>query len=185
MGIIKFKDFIAENLNDTPESYISMALKKLKIKLDKIFDGGEPVDSEMDETGAPTSRGPIPKVGSDKITLKELGVYLESSDISKYSSLYDSLTIKFSDAEFTYTMIIMIDIKEGIPSSDNENGEFSASDIKKCYVKFKKYDLENFDLIGQIDKNINIEDIDEDFLIELKIEIDDEYGDSEEFEIET
>ena len=42
-----------------------------------------------------------------------------------------------------------------------------------------------FEVIGQITKNVKIKDIDEEFLIDLKIEIDDKFGDEEEFEIET
>ena len=34
-------------------------------------------------------------------------------------------------------------------------------------------------------KNVEIDKIDEEFLIDLKIEMDDEFGDQEEFEIET
>ena len=49
----------------------------------------------------------------------------------------------------------------------------------------KKYDIDTDDVIGQITKNVNIKDIDEDFLVNLKIEIDDKFGDDEEFEIET
>ena len=37
MRIIKFTEFIKEELiNDTPESYVELALKQLKKKIDKI-----------------------------------------------------------------------------------------------------------------------------------------------------
>jgi hypothetical protein len=39
--------------------------------------------------------------------------------------------------------------------------------------------------IGQITKNVDIKDIDDDFLVDLKLEMDDEFGDDEEFKIET
>jgi hypothetical protein len=54
-----------------------------------------------------------------------------------------------------------------------------------CYIKFKKYDLDTFEVIGQITKNVKIKDIDEEFLVDLKIEMDDQFGEEEEFEIET
>ena len=41
------------------------------------------------------------------------------------------------------------------------------------------------EVIGQITKNVDMKKIDEEFLIDLKIEMDDKFGDEEEFEIET
>lgn len=179
MKIIKYGDFIKENLQDTPENYISIVLNKLKKKLDKIFDYRE----DSDDTVLKPEE--LQRVKSDKMTFKDLGVRLESSEASKYSKLYDSLTIKFSDDQNTYTLIIMIDIKEAIPE-DKEKDFDPLEDIKKCYVKFKKYDLDTFEILGQIDKNVKIKDIDEDFIIDLKIEIDDKFDESDdEFEIET
>ena len=79
----------------------------------------------------------------------------------------------------------MIDIKEAIPE-DKEKDFDPLEDIKNCYIKFKKYDLDTFDILGQLSKNVKIKDIDEDFIIDLKIEIDDKFDESEdEFEIET
>jgi hypothetical protein len=62
----------------------------------------------------------------------------------------------------------------------------SDKDIKSCFVKFKKYELENFTLVGHISKNTEIDSIDEDFIVDLKIELDDEFNtDIEKIEIET
>ena len=66
------------------------------------------------------------------------------------------------------------------------NKDFSPDDVSKCYIKFKKYDIDTFDIIGQLTKNVEIKKIKEEFLINLKIELDEEYGEDEEgFEIET
>lgn len=179
MRVIKYNEFIKENLQDTPENYISIVLSKLKKKIDRMFDYKE--DSE-DQVLKPEE---LKKINSDNMSFKDLGVRLESSEISKYSKLYDSLTIKFTDDENTYTLIIMIDIKEAIPE-DKEKDFDPLEDIKNCYIKFKKYDLDTFDILGQLSKNVKIKDIDEDFIIDLKIEIDDKFDESEdEFEIET
>jgi hypothetical protein len=179
MNIIKYNEFIKENLQDTPENYISIVLNKLKKKLDKVFDYKEDSDDEF------LKPEELKRVNSDKMSFKDLGVRLESSEMSKYSKLYDSLTIKFSDDQNTYTLIIMIDIKEAIPE-DKEKDFDPLEDIKKCYVKFKKYDLDTFEIIGQLSRNVKIKDIDEDFIIDLKIEIDDSFDESDdEFEIET
>lgn len=178
MKIIKYLEYIKENLTDTPESYIASKLKKLKNRLDKIFDYY--LEDDADKI---INTVQFDNIKSEDLSFKDMGVILDSSEISKYSALYDSLTVKFSDEMYAYTLIVMIDIKEGIPKGKENN--FGIDDVKKAYVKFKKYDLDDFDLIGQIDKkDVNIKDIDEKFLIDLKIEIDKDFDD-EDFEIET
>lgn len=188
MKIRKFIDFINEELmNDTPESYVEMVLNQLKRKIDKIFEYQED-DVEIEESDEEKEKS-IQKAKLDskkkgKMTFKDMGISLESNEISKYSKLYDSLTVKFSDnLESWYSLIIMIDIKEALPKDATK--DFKMEDIKMAYVKFKKYDANTDDLIGQITRNIEIKKIDEDFLIDLKIEIDDKFGDEEEFKIET
>lgn len=192
MKIRKYADFINEEIiNDTPESYVEIALSQLKRKFDKMFefqegesDKNSPADElEKDKDNSKS----IQKAKSEsrdksKISLKDLGVRLDSSEVSKYSKLYDSLTIKFTDDDATYNLYLAIDIKDAIPKDPTK--DFSYEDIEMCYIKFKKYNIDTFEVIGQITKNIKIKDIDEEFLIDLKIEIDDKFGDEEEFEIE-
>ena len=36
MDIIRFNDFINENMHDSPEEYIKIRLNKLKIKIEKL-----------------------------------------------------------------------------------------------------------------------------------------------------
>lgn len=205
MKIITYAEFLKEELVDTPQSLISMKLKQLKSKLDKIF---QDVSDSPDNILRPDE---FDKKDSKEMTFKDLGVHLDSSEISKYSKMYDNLTIKFSDDMNTYTLIIMIDTKEAIPKNDegdeedmedmedtgNEESDeesveesnkedFEIDDIKKCYIKFKKYNLDTFEIEGQLSKNVDIDDIDENFLIELKLELDEKFDNSEEeFEIET
>lgn len=186
MRVRKYLEFINEEISETPETYIASALNQLKRKIDKMFDfqEGESGDEEINGETDPEKIKKIKRKTSDRMTFQDLGVRLESSEISKYSKLYDSLTVKFSDDSATYALIIMIDIKEGIPKDPDE--DFDIDDIEKCYVKFKKYDLDTFEVIGQINKNIKLKNMDEEFLIELKIELDDKFDDSDnEFEIET
>lgn len=181
MRIIKFNEFINEEImNDTPESYVEVALKQIKKKIDKMFDFQE---GEKEETGEISiQKAKINSKNKDRVSLKDLGIKLESSEISKYSKMYDNLTIKFSDPSAWYNLYIAIDVKDAIPKEDKE---FSHKDIEKCFVKFKKYDLNTNDVVGQITKNVDIKDIDDDFLVDLKLEMDDEFGDDEEFKIET
>jgi hypothetical protein len=177
-------------LNDTPESYVEVALKQIKRKIDKMFEFQENEDqpedqsmSEEDDNSKSVKRAKSESKDRSKMSLKDLGVRLESSEISKYSKMYDNLTVKFSDDDATYNLYIAIDLKEALPKDATK--DFSYKDIEKCYIKFKKYDLDTFEVIGQITKNVEIKKIDEEFLIDLKIEMDDEFGDEEEFKIET
>lgn len=188
MRVRKYTEFIKENMFETPENYIEAALRQLKRKIDKMFDFQEDnVEENYPVEGEEATPEKIKKIktrSKDKMSFEDLGVRLESSEISKYSKLYDSLTVKFSDDNATYALIITIDLKEGIPK-DKEK-DFDIDDIEKCYIKFKKYDLDTFEVIGQITKNAELKKVDEDFLIDLKIELDDKFGDEEdEFEIET
>jgi hypothetical protein len=184
MKIRKFVDFINEELNDTPESYIETALKQLQKKIGDMFEDQVDLVSEKEKEGNISIMKAKGKGKSKKLTFKDLGVQLESSEISKYSKLYDSLTIKFSDADATYNMLLLIDLKDAMPKDPTK--DFSFEDIETCFIKFKKYNLDTFEVIGQMTKNVKIKDIDENFLVELKIELDEKFGDDDEkLEIET
>jgi predicted PilT family ATPase len=164
MKIIKFEEYnkLNENLTETPEEYIKIALLKIKNKLQKMF------ASEEDSTS--------------KMSFAKMGIELESLELSRYSRTLDNVKLKFSDEEFLYDLMIAIHIKEAVPKKDKE---FKPEDIKKCYIKFKKYDKhEPGEVLAEIAKNIKIN---EDFLVSLKIELDEQSGeeDSEEFKIET
>ena len=184
MKVRKFIEFIKEELQDTPESYIATLFQRLKVKIDKMFEDQMP---DADNGGGKEKSIKQAKADSrnkDKMSFKDLGIRLESSEISKYSKMYDSLTITFTDDRNMYTLILMIDIKEGIPKDPNK--DFSIDDIEKCYIKFKKYDIDKFDIIGQLSKNVEVKKIDEEFIIDLKIELDEMFGDEDdEFKIET
>ena len=190
MNIVKFVDFIKEDISDNPEEYIKMELMKLKKKIDLLFDKTDDISDSDEDSGRVMKIGDALKKGvekkeredSGKISFSDLGLNLESSEISKYSSLYDNLVIKFSNSEFMYNLYITIPIEEAVQKSDKG---VSSEDIKNCYIKFKKYDLKNFDLIGQITRNVEIKKVGEDYLVQLKIELDDEFDQGEKIEIET
>jgi hypothetical protein len=187
MKIIKFNSFINENLHDTPEEYIKIALKKIKSKIESFFEQIEEPESEEKfiKMSDALKKGKEKEKEKSKISFAELGLQLISSEFSKYSSMSDSVKIILADDNFRHDLIIIIPLEEG--KIKDPNKDFSEKDIKKCFVKFKKYDSsKNFELVGQINKNIEIELISQDFLIDLKIEIDEQFGgESEKLEIET
>lgn len=184
MRIIKYTEFIKEELQDTPESYVATALNNLKRKIDKMFEFQEEEPGEEREEKDQDIKN-VKRKNKEKMSFQDLGVRLESSEVSKYSKVFDSLTVKFSDDQNTYTLIFMIDLKEAMPKDPAK--DFDIDQIEKCYVKFKKYDLDTFEVIGQISKNVEMKKIDQDFIIDLKLELDEKFGDADEekFEIET
>ena len=49
MKIIKFGDFIKENVHDTPEQYVNSALLKIKKKIESFFEKTEQDEVEDDD----------------------------------------------------------------------------------------------------------------------------------------
>lgn len=180
MNITKFVDFINENVSDTPEEYIKMELLKIKREIDGFFkeETGDEVPDEVSTMSDALRRGEEKERTEKDISFSELGLVIQSSEISKFSSMYDNLVVKFSDDEFLYNLYVTIPLEEAVSDDDGKRK------IKKCYIKFKKYDLETFDLIGQITRNTEIEKIDEDYIVELKIDLDEEFDQVEDLGIE-
>lgn len=184
MKIIKYTDFILE-ATDTVENYSNSLLGVLKKRIDKMFEyQTEPEKGEEDMTVKKANI--TSRKEQSKPTFKEFGVRLDSSEISKKNS---NLTVKFSDDENTYSIFIKIDTSEvaqDIAAVTSEEGkDFSIDDIKKCHITLKKYDINTFEILGQLDKNVEVKGLDEEYLINLKIELDDMFGDEEKLEIET
>jgi hypothetical protein len=200
MKIYKISEFIKEEFQDPPEEYIKTALIKIKKKIESFFEESQNDRDNMEVDFAPEKekdksimtmsqaleKGKEKNKSEGKISFKDLNVHLESSEMSMYSAIYDSLTFKFSDDQNLYSLYITIPLEEGM-NKEGKKENFSDKDIKNCIIKFKKYDIEHFELIGQIGpKKTKIEDINEELLVDLKIELDEEFGESdEEFEIET
>jgi hypothetical protein len=180
--IYKYSEFLNENLEDTPEQYVFNALSKLKNKLEKMFAHAEAdKEGEIKRFGEPEKKE---GEGGEGMTFKDLGLQLQSLELSKYSKIYDNIKMKFSDEKYLYDILFTIDLKDAVP--EDEEKDFSDNDIENCYIKFKKYDADTFNLIGQITKTVKLKDINEEMLINLKIELDDEYGgEEEEFSLET
>ena len=170
--IKRFNQFIKEELTDTPEAYVTEALMKLKKRIEKMFGSkeGEEIKKMSDKE-------------KDKASFEDLGLELNSIELANSPKLYDSLTVKFSDTESWYSLYITIDLKDALPKDE----EFNDEDIEKCYIKFKKYSMDDVELESTITKTVKPSDIDEDFLVQLKLDLDKEEGGDEEgleFELE-
>jgi hypothetical protein len=186
MKIIKYSDFINEAV-DTVENYSNSLLGVLKKRIDKMFEFQSEPEEGSEEANMTVKKANITsKKDQGKPTFKEFGVRLDSSEISKKNT---NLTVKFSDDENTYSIFVKIDTSEvanDIAAAAGEEGkDFSIDDIKKCHVTLKKYDINTFEVVGQLDKNVEVKGLDEEYLINLKIELDDMFGEEEKLEIET
>lgn len=179
MDVKKYHEFISENVHDTPEEYVKLALTKLKRKIEKCFDTSTESDKDVIKMADALKAGKDKESKKSKITFSELGLSLESSEFSKYSSIFDSIKLIFKDELSRYDLFVTINLEDAIPKDKSK--DFSESDIKKCFLKFKKYDLSKGDeLVGQINKNVEIDSVGEDLIIDLKIELEEKFGDGEE-----
>lgn len=167
--------------NDTPASYVDSLLISMKKKIEKMFEE-ENDDNKQEENDVKKAKLNKKREGNSP-TFKEFNLRLESCEVATRSLLNDTLTVKFSDDENWYNLLISINMKDAIPKDKTK--DFSTKDIKQCFIKFKKYDNETQEVIGQITRNTDPNKINEEFIINLKIELDDQFGEEEEFEIET
>lgn len=164
MKIKKFNDFSlleSKESHENPEEYVADVLTQIKFKIAKMFEE-EPTEK------------------TDEISFKKMGIRLESIEICNYSKMYDSLQVKWSDDTYYYNAIFMIKLSQAM------NGKTpSEENIKKCFVKFRKYKIKDVEFIGKISKEIEIKDINKDLFINLKDELDKKYGgDEDELKIE-
>ena len=178
--VYRFYEYLKENINDVPEQYVENVLRKLKTKFEKMFSFDYAEGGEIKKFGEVSKE----EEKKEKVSLKDFNLELQSCEFSKYSKVFDNLRVKFSDDKYLYDLLVTIDLKDAVPTDATK--DFTDDDIKTCQVKFKKYDIDTFELLGEMAKTVDVKDVDEDLLVELKLDIDKEYGEEEEeFEIET
>lgn len=178
MKIVKFLDYIRENINDTPENYVEQALRGILEKIQGMFpeEGQEDSEDEVISFAQARQKGQEKEEKNKKITFADFGANLVDTDISREAC---TLTVTIEEEESWYKLYFMIDLKAAVPTSDKD---FSYKDIKDCKVKFVKYD--NGDkIVREISETVPVEEIDEEKLVEMKIEVDGE--DNEGLGIET
>lgn len=165
MKVLKFYEFILEG--NTPEDFIDNCLQKVKNRLVPLFS---------------TENSPVKKMKDFENT------QLLSAKESDYSINEKTLKIKFTDdQQILYILTIRIDIEDAF--NMNKEKDMKVSDIKKSHITLDKYgDVDgNYSIIDRImDRTVDPNEIDGDFLLKLKIELDSgEESKEEEFAIET
>jgi hypothetical protein len=106
---------------------------------------------------------------------------LQSSTLSKSTKDHKNLTVKFYDEINFYTLLFKLEL------SDIEDiEEMDDAVVEEIYVKFKKYTMEGMELLSTIDKKVPVDSISDDFISEIKLELDDESngGDDDDLSIE-
>lgn len=168
MKIKRFYKFIKESVEDVDTDGISTELlNTIKVRIDSMF--SEKEESDEDEGVSEN--------------LSDLGLELISSEISTANKLRDRLEVKYQDEAFEYHLFITLNIED---ISDDIKGIEDADfeDVDRCRIKMKKYDKNTYEIMGQLTKNIEIKELTQDYIIELKVEIDEKYEEGEEFSIE-
>ena len=202
--ILKYLEFIKEEMTSTIETYMHNKLKIIKKALEDLIPANGQESEEKDEIEKISVRQ-AKEQSNKELTLKDFNVYQDSSEMLKNkSSMVDSLTFKFSDSDSAYTLYISVEIKDA-------NGATTEEEVKKFSIKFKKYNRSTMELYGEITKDVEITNDEEnelkvsiskkaeggeagaepteekgssidleDFLLDLKLEVDKKYGDNEE-----
>lgn len=176
------KEDNGESLQLTPQTYVETALRNLEQRLRSMFEVDKAEDGKVKRFGEIKDKDRREK---GELSFKDLGLELQSLELSKYSKVYDNVKLKFNDEEFLYDITFTINLKDAVPQDTTK--DFDDSEIENCQVIFKKYDLDNFKLVlGPKSKTAKISDIDEEFLVKLKVDFEEGTTDKEkEFEIET
>lgn len=172
MKIFKYIEFLLEG--NTPEDYITISLDGIRKRLQEAFG-----DDQNDED--------VKKMSDfQKYDLQ----LIEIEKPSNYNYSRRNLTVKFMDSEQNrYKLTVTMNVEDAVKKPDSTE-DFQTSDIKKCTITFCKYSFNEGDEL-ETDKlpsrSIDPESIDADFLIKLKVDLDEgkDPNQEEEFKIET
>jgi hypothetical protein len=172
MKVYKYLEFLLEG--NTPEDYILDALNKIHKRLEAAFKGDEDQVKKMSDF--------------QKYNLQ----LIEIEPPSNYNYSRKNLKIKFMDDEQNmYHFNVTMNVEDAVKNKQ-EGGDmdFQTSDIKKCQVAFTKYSIgedDKMDKDPMLSKTVDPESIDADFLIKIKIDLDEgkDPTQEEEFKIET
>lgn len=192
--VLKYAEFLIENAIPS-KGEIDNVLRNLETKLRELF--GE--DQKDKDKVVKFKEKP------QNDSFESLGAQLQSLELSKYTKLTHTLTLKFScedeSGSFLYNFLFSINLEklkkakgaQGAQTPPAQGAQAPAQGaqapaqgaqgaqkteggeipIEICKVEVKKYDEEDFALLGQIEREeVEIKKIDGKFLLEMKEEID-------------
>lgn len=138
----------------TQEYKIGLEINKLKNKIKSFF------EKESEDV--------------EDLKLSDIEAELESMNTNDWTTTHQNLTVKFSTPKNHFSMLIKIDLIE-VENDDNV-------EIEEMFIKIKKLD-QDFDLIGSVERTINIEDFSSETIMEMIIEIESEFEDDDDEEL--
>ena len=169
MKVQKFFEYLILE-GATPENYMEEVITNIKNSLDPVFDEEK-----------------VKKLKEFKNANLRL---LNDPQIDLWSPTKRTIKYKFTDDDIhVYELLIAINLKDAI--NETPDKDYNPSDIKKAVVSFTKYTSEDGGLnkVAQLmDRTVSPEDIKPEFLIKLKVDLDEgklEPEKEEEFKIET
>lgn len=103
------------------------------------------------------------------MTLSDIDAELDSINTNDWTSTHKNLIVKFSTPKDHFSMLIKVDIYE-----NNNNNEDEEELPEEVFLKIKKLNSD-FELIGSAERNIKIEEITGDVIMEMILEIEAEF----------
>ena len=96
--IFKYFEYIKEDngdaLNLTPQTYVETALRNLEQRLRSMFEIDKAEDGKVKRFGEIKDKDRRDK---GELSFKDLGLELQSLELSKYSKVFDNVKLKFND----------------------------------------------------------------------------------------
>lgn len=178
VSIKKFNQFFI-NESIEPETILKQKLDQIELKLNKLFD----VESRKSEEVKKFSETEESEVKpSDAFNRLEK----QSLERSQFSKTYKNVKLILSDESFRYDLTFSIDLEK---AASAEGTQVEPETIEDCQVELKRYSLDDDSkMMGQIEKDIKIDDIDESMFEDLLAEMEEQYPTDQEidnWEIET
>ena len=209
--ILKYIEFINEDLE--PKKLMDIKLGLIKAELERLIPVSSNEIEDKDEIEKISVRQAREK-NEEKLTLKDLGLTQDSSELlPSIPSTVDSLTFKFSDADSAYTLYISTEVSDANTATSDQDIKKFGVELKKyilstmeiCGSIGKNVEITNDNDVlkvsvvkkepaapeGQVAPEVNAKENNEgkspeDFIVDLKLEIDKKYpSGKEEFGIET
>ena len=121
--IYKYSEYLKENMLEVPENYVENALRKLKSRLEKMFSNDSVEGGEVKKYGEVSDKN---KREKGEMSFKDLGLELQSLEVSKYSKIYDNVKdynkyVHKCSLKKYITLCISLLIHNSIKSFDKED----------------------------------------------------------------
>ena len=98
-------------------------------------------------------------------TLGANGAELGKIERSLANAIDKNLIFEFSDEEFFYQVYVILSLQE-----------VGEDELDECFVKVKKYSIEDMTLLRSLGEDVKVSDLNEDKILELFNKLDEESG---------